>query len=464
MIKFTYGLPVALLGAAVVVVQTSKVIASIPQPVRDIADKITVRIDGANGGSGIIIKGEGNTYTVLTCWHVVKNKGNYTVRIGTGKPYQVNYSTVKRIGKIDLAEFQFTSNENYRPVEIGNSGQVSAGSTVYAFGWAAPDQVSKGREYVPLETTARVVSQPVDEYGLVLNNVVKPGMSGGPILDEQGCLIGITGLSTLDVRLETRDFLGIPINTYKQLAGIVTSCKPPEVNTKTTEPAKPPQIRNNTLTDFTLAQTLTGHSDWVDSVAISLDGRTLASGSEDKTIKIWNLATGQLIRTLSGHSSGVNSVAFSPDGRTLASGYDWDKTIIWNLATGQQIRTLSLSGHSSYSSVNSVAISPDGRTLASGGRGKTIKIWNLATGELIRTLSGHSNFVNSVAISPDGRTLASGSYDQTIKIWNLATGELIQTLSGHSGWVMSVAWSPDGRTLVSGSRDNTIRIWRVSGR
>jgi S1-C subfamily serine protease len=224
MMKFTYGLPVALLGAAVVVVQTSRAIASIPQPVRDIADKITVRIDGANGGSGIIIKSAiksaGNTYTVLTCWHVVDKKGNYTVRTGDGKTYQVNYSTVKRIGDIDLAEFQFTSNKNYRPVEIGNSGEVSAGSTVYAFGWAAPDQVSKGREYVPLETTARIVSQPVDEYALVLSNTVKPGMSGGPILDEQGRLIGVSGLSTIDARLETRDFLGIPINTYKQVGSV----------------------------------------------------------------------------------------------------------------------------------------------------------------------------------------------------------------------------------------------------
>ena len=220
MIKFTYGLPVALLGAAVVVVQSQRAVASIPQPVRDIADKITVRIDGANGGSGIIIKSAGNTYTVLTCWHVVDKKGNYTVRTGDGKTYQVNYSTVKRIGNIDLAEFQFTSNENYRPVEIGNSGEVSAGSTVYAFGWAAPDQVSKGREYVPLETTARIVSQPVDEYALVLSNTVKPGMSGGPILDEQGRLIGVSGLSTIDVRIEIRDFLGIPINTYKQLGSV----------------------------------------------------------------------------------------------------------------------------------------------------------------------------------------------------------------------------------------------------
>ncbi|QDL08628.1 protein kinase [Brasilonema octagenarum UFV-E1] len=212
------------------------------------------------------------------------------------------------------------------------------------------------------------------------------------------------------------------------------------------------------LADGSLIRTLTGHSDSVYSVAISQDGQTLVSGSKDKTIKIWNLADGSLIRTLSGHSNYVNAVAISPDGQTLVSGSD-DKTIkIWNLADGKLIRTLT--GHSSY--VNSVAISPDGQTLVSGSKDKTIKIWNLADGSLMRTLTGHSDSVSSVPISPDGQTLVSGSWDKTIKIWNLADGSLMRTLTGHSDSVYSVAISPDGKTLVSGSDDKTIKIWNFA--
>jgi serine/threonine protein kinase len=210
-------------------------------------------------------------------------------------------------------------------------------------------------------------------------------------------------------------------------------------------------------------RTLTGHSHSVNSVVYSPDGRYLASGSGDNTIKIWKVATkiwkvatGKELRTLTGHSSGLSSVAYSPDGRYLASASS-DKTIkIWEVATGKQLRTLT--GHSH--SVNSVVYSPDGRYLASGSEDKNIKIWEVATGKALRTLTGHSYLVWSVAYSPDGRYLASGSY-QTIKIWEVATGKELRTLTGHSGWVNSVVYSPDGRYLASGSWDNTIKIWRV---
>ena len=204
-------------------------------------------------------------------------------------------------------------------------------------------------------------------------------------------------------------------------------------------------------------KTLTGHSGQVYSLAYSPDGRYLASGSSDKTIKIWETATGTELRTLTGHSMTVWSVAYSPDGRYLASG-SLDKTIkIWEVATGK-VRTLT--GH--YMTFWSVAYSPDGRYLASGSSDKTIKIWETATGKELRTLAGHSKGVWSVVYSPDGRYLASGSSDKTIKIWEVATGQELRTLTGHSEGVLSVAYSPDGRYLASGIGDGAIKIWEVA--
>ena len=206
-----------------------------------------------------------------------------------------------------------------------------------------------------------------------------------------------------------------------------------------------------------LTTTLEGHSNWVYSVAFSPDGKTLASGSYDNTIKLWDVQSGKLTTTLEGHSNRVNSVAFSPDGKTLASGSS-DKTIkLWDVQSGKL--TTTLEGHSG--TVYSVAFSPDGKTLASGSSDKTIKLWDVQSGKLTTTLEGHSNWVYSVAFSPDGKTLASGSSDKTIKLWDVQSGKLTTTLEGHSGTVYSVAFSPDGKTLASGSDDNTIKLWDV---
>jgi serine/threonine protein kinase len=193
-----------------------------------------------------------------------------------------------------------------------------------------------------------------------------------------------------------------------------------------------------------------GHSDTVWSVAISPDGQSLVSGSNDKTIKVWNLKTGKEIHTISGHSSAVTSVVISPDGQTLVSG-SGDNTIkVWDITTGKEIRTLT--GHSYL--VCSLAISPDEHTLFSGS--SDIKIWNLKTGEIINTLTTHSGPAWSVAISPDGQTLVIGSEDKTIKVWSICT------LTGHSGAIKSIAISPDGQTLVSGSSDKTIGVWNLN--
>ena len=179
----------------------------------------------------------------------------------------------------------------------------------------------------------------------------------------------------------------------------LTSAKPIAASMPTA-----PVILTPALQPWRCVNTLTGHLRGVESVAISSDGQMLASGSNDKTIKIWRLGTGEEVHTLTGHSgwlAGVNSIAISPDGQTLVSG-SYDKTIkLWQIVTGRQIRTFT--GHSQP--VNSVSISPDGQTLVSGSLDSTIKLWQIGTGKEILTLPGHSSTVNSVAISPDGQTI-----------------------------------------------------------
>lgn len=220
--------------------------------------------------------------------------------------------------------------------------------------------------------------------------------------------------------------------------------------------------------------TLTEHSgrfSSVNALAISPDSTTLASASDDKNVKLWDLNTKKVLASLSGHSQAVKSVAFSPDGQILATASD-DKTIkLWQVETLEEICTLL--GHSH--AVKSVALSPDGQILASGSWDKTIKLWDVNTGTEICTITGHQLQVNSVAFSPDGKLLASASYDRTIRLWQISAlagsqtelqnrpcYSLLATLSGHAWAVLTVAFSPDGQILATGSDDNTIKLWEVN--
>lgn len=258
--------------------------------------------------------------------------------------------------------------------------------------------------------------------------------------------------------------------------------------------------------DFVLDRTLKGHSGWVTGVAFSSDGRRLASGSWDESVKFWDVRTGQAVSTVAskmkevqalafshdGHwlaaenssdivtlwdaatgreirtmasdkplgilgSNWVYSIAFSPDGRWLASGVD-DKTVrIWEVKTGRVVRDLTAQRRS----VIYAAFSPDGRWLASGNDDKSIRIWDVFSGQEIARLSGHKKTIYAVAFSPNGRSLASAGADKTIKLWDIATGREIRTLTGHGSVVTSLAFSPDGHWLASGSWDKTIKIWDV---
>ncbi len=200
------------------------------------------------------------------------------------------------------------------------------------------------------------------------------------------------------------------------------------------------------------------HTDTVRALAFSPDERTLATGSWDGSIKLWNIESGALLWT-SWFSDNVECLSFSPDGHTLVSGGD-DATIqFWDATSGIHRQTL----FGQNGPVFALAWSPDGSLLASGGV-EGIRLWEhpfMQSETSVRRLSGHTNWVLGLAFAPDGRTLASGSWDATVKLWDVGSGSVRQTLTGHIDRVRAVAWSPDGHVLASCGFDHTIWLWDI---
>jgi WD40 repeat protein/tRNA A-37 threonylcarbamoyl transferase component Bud32 len=211
-----------------------------------------------------------------------------------------------------------------------------------------------------------------------------------------------------------------------------------------------------------LLKTLTGHAGLVSSVAFSPDGTMLVSASADRTLRLWDVGSGELIgQPMEGHTGAVYVAVFSPDGRMIASAGDDGTVILWDVATGQPAAD-PLIGHED--SVFSVAFSPDGKILTSGSRDGVIILWDVATRQPTgERLTGHTDAVMALAFSPDGRLLASGSRDKTVILWDTATWQPVHPpLAGHTNYVTSVTFSPDGQTLASGSWDMTVILWDVT--
>lgn len=214
--------------------------------------------------------------------------------------------------------------------------------------------------------------------------------------------------------------------------------------------------KNKSIAEFYFSQRkikeINYYENRVTCISFSPDGRSLASGSSDKTVRIRDLKNDSE-RKLGSHDDEVRCVSYSSDGRYLASG-SYDKTIrVWNLDSGTYIL---LKGHKGM--ITSVSFSPDGRYLASGSYDKTIRIWDLASMTTCRIMGEHNGIVTSVSYSPDGRHLASGSEDRRVLVWHLENGSY-QELKGHTDAVTSVSYSPDGRHLASGSKDRRVVVW-----
>jgi WD40 repeat protein len=203
-----------------------------------------------------------------------------------------------------------------------------------------------------------------------------------------------------------------------------------------------------------------GHQSWVNCAAFIPNTDLIASGSDDKTIQLWNLQGEPTGEPFKGHESAIRSIAVSPKGDCIASCSN-DKTIrLWNLQ-GISIKE-PFRGHEG--DVISIAFSPDGQYIVSGSRDKTIRLWDLQGEQVGKPFRGHEDLVGSVAFSPDGQYIVSGSQDNTIRLWDLQGNPLGQPFIGHEERVAAVTFSPDGQYIVSGSRDKTIRLWDLQGK
>lgn len=203
-------------------------------------------------------------------------------------------------------------------------------------------------------------------------------------------------------------------------------------------------------------KTLTGHHFGVLSVSFSPDGLLLASGSRDHSVRVWHVDSGMELSVISGHTQ-VTSVAISPDSENLAGSLS-SSIYIWSMATRENLCVMrGFAGHAYQ--VNSVAFSPDGQRLATGSNDTTVKIWDVVRCSVVRTLREPEGVVNAVAYTPDGKLVAAASGDGWVYVWEADTGELIHRLSGHPSPVRALAFRADSRTLASGGQDGTVRLW-----
>ena len=209
-----------------------------------------------------------------------------------------------------------------------------------------------------------------------------------------------------------------------------------------------------------LHKTMKGHTSTVSAIAVSADGKMVASGSYDNTIRLWDAQTGKEKVRLTGNLTNTRALQFTPDGKSLVSAHSNRVLYIWNLV--HKIQVGQMAGHTS--TIRCLAVSPDGKLAATGSSDKTIRLWDIAKRKCVGVLTGHSRYIYAVAFSPDGKTLASSASDRTVRLWDIKQRRSKAVLQGLSSYGYSIAFSPDGKTVYVANSSSAVRSWEILNR